>query len=110
MADGDIMGMLSSLFGGGGSPASSTTPDPSAGAPMQILPQVQQDAMAQPSLMDLIKANMAKNGPQAFSQAAQSFAPKPPAPVAPLPPIQFGQVKPPQPAPAYGSLFPTVRW
>lgn len=89
-----IGGMLSGMFGGG-----QTDPN----APMQILPQVQQDAMAGPSALDQLKAVLAKN-PQALSGLAQQFAGQnKPAPVAPLPPIQFGQVRPPQ---AYGSMMP----
>lgn len=94
MADDGIMGMLSGLFGGGGQP------DPNA--PMQILPQAQQDAAAGPSFLDTLKAGLAKNGPQAFSGLANQMMQKPQAPP-PLPPIQFGQVRQP---PVYGSMIP----
>lgn len=102
--DGDIMGMLSGMFGGGGS-----TPAADPNAPMQILPQVQQDAMnpQQPSFLDMLKAGMAnKNAPQGLAQAGQQFmAQNKPAPVPPLPPIQFPQARQPQ---VYGSMMPRI--
>lgn len=93
MADDGILGMLSGMFSGG------QAADPNA--PMQILPQVQQDGMngaAQPSFLDFLK----KNGPQALNGAAGQFMQKPAAPP-PLPPINYPQARPPQ---AYGSMMP----
>lgn len=107
MADDGIFGMLSGMFGGGGGQAPAADPN----APMQILPQVQQDAMAQPSFLDALKASLAKNGPQAFGAAGQSMmAQNRSAPVAPLPPIQFPQVQRPQVQmpQAYGSMMPRI--
>jgi hypothetical protein len=95
MADDGIMGMLSGMLGGGAQPA----PDPNAtdasGNP--IAPMA---APAQPSFLDLLK----KNGPAAFSGLANQFQNKP-APVPPLPPIQFPQVNRPQ---VYGSMMPRI--
>ncbi len=100
MAD-DIMGMLSGMFGGG-------TPQPTdPNAPMQILPQVQQDAMSgQPSFLDLLKAKIGQNGPQAFGQmASQLQQQNRPAQVPPMQPMNIPQA----PRPAYGSMMPMMK-
>lgn len=103
MADDGIMGMLSGMFGGGGS-----TPAADPNAPMQILPQVQQDGMnpQQPSFLDMLKSGLAKNGASGFANMGQQFmAQNKPAPVSPLPPIQFPQARQPQ---VYGSMMPRI--
>jgi hypothetical protein len=96
---GGITGMLSGMFGGGQQPT-----DPNA--PMQILPQVQQDAMAGPSFLDTLKANFAKNnGSDALSNMAMQMARRPQQQMTAPQPLNIPQWQRPN-MPAYGSLAP----
>jgi hypothetical protein len=101
-SSGGIMGMLSGMFGGGNS---GITPDPTAGAPLNIQSQAQQDGTAAPSFLDQLKAGLAKN-PQALSGLAMQVAGQnKPGAVPPLQPLNIPQAPRPQ---AYGSLMPRI--
>lgn len=70
-ANGGFLGMLGKLFQQ--SPADPNAP----GEPIQILPKVQQDAQAEPSMMDKLQAGVNKNAGSFYGFAGGLLNQKP---------------------------------
>lgn len=78
-ANGGFLGLLGKMFQQ--TPVDANAP----GAPMQILPQVQQDAQADPSAMDKLQAGVNKNAGNLLGFAGGLLNQKPQA----IQPMQF---------------------